>query len=303
MEESHPWTLTVLINNYVKGAGLLAEHGLSLLLQREAVAAAGDEDAVSTLLFDTGQTAQVLAHNASALHIDPGEISAVVLSHGHYDHTGGLEAVTAVLDRRDAPTRLPVYAHPAAFTTKLKLAPERRDIGSPMSAGELEAAGVDLRLDSEPVQLSGELWTTGEVPRHHDVEKEAVAGFYTETDGEIVEDTIPDDQSLVLLRPDGSYYLICGCCHAGLLNTLDHAQDIARRAGVESPRVRGILGGLHTTGASEARLEATIAGLRTYDPEWIAPIHCSGRRETAVLHAALGDRVRFLSVGSRLRLA
>jgi 7,8-dihydropterin-6-yl-methyl-4-(beta-D-ribofuranosyl)aminobenzene 5'-phosphate synthase len=214
---------------------------------------------------------------------------------------------------------LPLLAHPAAFETKLKLHPRRRDIGAPFSREALEAAGFETHLSTEPVEVAPDLWTTGEVPRHHRLEEEAVAGFFAERDGAVVADTIPDDLSLIVLHGDGAFSLICGCCHAGLLNTLDHASTLVprlvkegggagppARSGGSGPsppaRVRAIIGGLHTTGASDARLEHTIAGLRKYDPAWIAPIHCSGQREAAIIHEALGERVRYFAVGDVVRL-
>ena len=328
--EPGAWELTILVNNHVTGAGKLAEHGLSFHLGHARGWPAGQGPPTS-LLFDTGQSGETLLHNAGAVGIDLNVVEGVILSHGHYDHTGGLMALAET--RRTVtgaggsagggPASLPLYAHPAAFETKLKLHPRRRDIGAPFSREALEAAGFEMHLSTEPVEVAPDLWTTGEVPRRHRLEEEAVAGFFAERDGAVVADTIPDDLSLIVLHGDGAFSLICGCCHAGLLNTLDHASALvmqlgrdgggagpaarnggagpATRSGGAGPappaRVRAVIGGLHTTGASDARLEHTIAGLREYDPAWIAPIHCSGQREAAVLHEALGERVRFLGVG------
>jgi 7,8-dihydropterin-6-yl-methyl-4-(beta-D-ribofuranosyl)aminobenzene 5'-phosphate synthase len=337
MARTSPWSLTILTNNYAKGAGLRGEHGFAVHLRREGTDETGTTP--RRVLFDTGQTGEVLAHNAAAVGIDLKEIDALVLSHGHYDHTGGLDAI---IQARAGPNPLPVYAHPAAFDVKLRLQPRRRDIGSPFSRAHLERAGLALQLSEAPLHIAEDLWATGEVPRHHDVEKEAIAGFYTiagsytehpeetaqgggtaaraRTDDEVpggpddggrgrpaagpIPDSIPDDQSLIVVSPRAGFYLICGCCHAGLLNTLDYAVQLLRNASGRSaePKLRGIIGGLHTTGASAERLEHTIRGLRDYAPDWIAPIHCSGQREAAILHEALGERVRFPSVGDRFVL-
>ena len=285
-----PWTLTVLVNNYVKGAGLLAEHGLALHLSRS------DSDSI---LFDTGQTGTTLVHNAAALDIDLAAIGAVVLSHGHYDHTGGLLSVARPKGS------LALYAHPAAFEAKLKLAPVRRDIGMPFSEEELEDAAFAINRLGEPLCVAEDLLTTGEVPRTHDFEQEAVAGFYHVPAGMpagahagILPDPITDDLSLIALHPEGGFSLICGCCHAGLLNTLERAVALTG-----DRRIHGIIGGLHTIGAGAERMSRTVEALRAYDPDWIAPIHCSGQRESAVLHAGLGERVRFLGVGDSVKLA
>lgn len=285
------WRLQILINNYTRHGSLQAEHGLSLLLFQEADATV-KSSASRSYLFDTGQTPEVLFSNGKKLGLTWESLSGVILSHGHYDHTGGLGALLAAL-----PKEMPVYAHPEAFGVKLNSRPNLHDIGSPIAADQVAAAGGRLELFTEPRFLEEDLIVTGEVPRRYDFEKEATAGFKTRRDGEVVDDTIPDDLSIVLRVPGRGIFLICGCCHAGLLNTLDYALEISGET-----RVIGILGGLHTIGAGEGRLQKTIARLKELDLEWMAPLHCAGVRETAVIHAALGDIVRFPAVGDVIEL-
>ena len=293
------WRLQILINNYTRHGSLQAEHGLSLLLYRrketrsgapEGVQGSGDDAPV--YLFDTGQTPGVLLSNAEKLGLAWDSLSGIILSHGHYDHTGGLGGLL-----EDLPHEVPVYAHPEAFGVKLNSRPELHDIGSPISKDELAAAGGRLELVTEPRFLREDLIITGEVPRRYDFEKEATAGFKTRRNGEVVDDTIPDDLSIVIRVPGEGFFLICGCCHAGLLNTVDYALELSGES-----RVFGILGGLHTIGAGEERLRKTIARLEELDLEWMAPLHCAGVRETAVMHGALGDIVRFPAVGDVIEL-
>lgn len=287
------WRLQILINNYTRHGSLQAEHGLSLLLSRGPDnAPGGSAPGGPRYLLDTGQTAGVLLSNAEKLGIDLGALTGILLSHGHYDHTGGLAGLLGLI-----PGEVPVYAHPEAFGVKLNSRPELHDIGSPVSRFEVEEYGGRVELLSGARHLEEDLIVTGEVPRVHGFEKEASAGFKTRVGGVVVDDPIPDDLSIVVVAPGEGIFLICGCCHAGLLNTLDYALSISGES-----RVIGILGGLHTIGASEGRLEKTIARLKSLDLEWVAPLHCAGVRETSVIHGALGEKVLFPAVGDVIEL-
>ncbi len=281
-----PWRVQILINNYTRHGSLQGEHGLSLLLSR------GGGDAGARYLYDTGQTAGVLLSNAEKLGVDWNGLSGIILSHGHYDHTGGLAGLLGRI-----PGEVPVYAHPEAFGVKLNALPELHDIGSPVSVEEVEERGGRVELFAGARHLQKDFIVTGEVPRVHEFEKEASAGFKTRRDGQVLDDPIPDDLSIVIVAPGEGIFLICGCCHAGLLNTLDYALSLSGES-----RVIGILGGLHTIGASEGRLEKTITRLKGLDLEWVAPLHCAGVRETSVIHGALGDKVLFPAVGDVVEL-
>jgi 7,8-dihydropterin-6-yl-methyl-4-(beta-D-ribofuranosyl)aminobenzene 5'-phosphate synthase len=283
-----PWRLQILINNYTRHGSLQAEHGLSLLLSRGSDNAPGG----ARYLLDTGQTAEVLLSNAEKLGVDWDGLTGIILSHGHYDHTGGLAGLLGLI-----PGEVPVYAHPEAFGVKLNSRPEVHDIGSPVSTFEVEEYGGKVELFAGARHLEKDFIVTGEVPRVHDFEKEASAGFKTRVGGVVVDDPIPDDLSIVIVAPGKGIFLICGCCHAGLLNTLDYALSVSGES-----RVIGILGGLHTIGASEGRLDKTIARLKSLDLEWVAPLHCAGVRETSVIHGAMGDKVLFPAVGDVIEL-
>jgi 7,8-dihydropterin-6-yl-methyl-4-(beta-D-ribofuranosyl)aminobenzene 5'-phosphate synthase len=273
------WKITILVHNYARGRGLYGEHGLSLLIE-----ALGEK---GTLLFDSGQSGEVLLHNAERLGVDLDAVETVVLSHGHYDHTGGL---ATLLEGRGSRR---VVAHPEAFGEKLKGKDPSRFIGSPVGVEEIRRAGWRYEHSREPVELRPDVWTTGEVPRKHAYEEEAVAGFYVRTpEGKIEADTIPDDLSLIILRPGEGFFLLCGCCHAGLINTLEHARKVA---GEE--RILGVLGGLHTIGASPQRLEETFSALEQLAPLALYPLHCAGERESVLMQERFTDRTTLLSVG------
>jgi 7,8-dihydropterin-6-yl-methyl-4-(beta-D-ribofuranosyl)aminobenzene 5'-phosphate synthase len=283
------WKLTILVNNYTKRSELLAEHGLALLLHRTGES--GSHPAYS-LLLDTGQRYEVLAANAEVLGIDLERVDAIALSHGHYDHTGGLRKVLG-----NSTHTVDLYAHLEAFAPKFSEKGKKHPIGSPVSLAELEELPVRLTEVTGPLELTAGLILTGTVPRIHDFEEEARRWMYTEKDGVYGPDLLPDDQSVVLVKPGVGFYLICGCCHSGLLNTLDYARSIS---GEE--RLLGVIGGLHTVDAGEERLRHTVSRLREWAPPFMIPLHCAGAKETAILYREIGEGVRFLSVGDTVEL-
>jgi 7,8-dihydropterin-6-yl-methyl-4-(beta-D-ribofuranosyl)aminobenzene 5'-phosphate synthase len=281
--EQKCWNVTILVHNYARGRALYAEHGLSLLLEPPG--------RTGTVLYDTGQSGEILLHNAKQLGVDLDLAATVVLSHGHYDHTGGLPTLVKGRTRR-------LIAHPQAFDEKLKGKEQPKSIGSPVTEQELTRQGWTVDLPRQSVEVVPQLLTTGEVPRLHQYEEEAVAGFYTRSpEGAVVPDTIPDDLSLIITIPNEGFFLLCGCCHAGLINTLEHAKQVTGQ-----DRILGVLGGLHTIGASEERLEKTFEALEKLRPEALYPLHCAGERESILMEQRFPDRTKILTVGERLQI-
>ncbi len=270
------WKITVLVNNYTRGDTFRAEHGLSLLLE--------DGAAGPSILLDAGASGDVLLHNARLLGVDWNRLQAVVLSHGHWDHAGGLEALYAELDRP-----VPLIHHPDAFLPKASSSPAFHSIGTPFPSSE-KAVPFPARND---IELADDLWITGEIPRTEETDREASAGFYRSKDGVFQPDPVPDDRSVVIGKPGRGFFLVTGCCHSGLVNTLNYVKEKSA-----DKKTLGIIGGIHTIGASAERLASTIRKLKEEAPEFIAPIHCSGAREAAILFRELGeDVVIFPAVG------
>lgn len=248
--------VTILVENTVGvPKGLLSEWGLSMLLDF------GDE----RILFDTGEQGNLI-NNAYAMGVDLKQVDRVVLSHGHFDHTGGL---LKYLQYRGA---VPVYAHPDLFTGHSGRGvngPKALYIGVPYRREQLESAGAEFHWHKEPLELRPGLWLSGEVPRQTSFEKVDERMVLIQN-GQIVQDSIPDDYSLFYLTEQGLVILL-GCAHSGLVNIVEHAKQVT---GEE--RIRAIIGGTHLGPADPNQQEATVAYLKTLNLSCLAPNHCTG---------------------------
>lgn len=272
-------TITILVDNLAR-EGLAAEHGFAVL-----IGAGGRK-----ILFDTGQTGAVLGGNADALGEDLSGVEAMVLSHGHYDHTGGMPLALA-----RAPGAA-VWCHPGVFAPRWSLRDgAAREIGMPPAAQEaLTALPVgQLRRVTAPVQAAPGVWITGPVPRGNPFE-DTGGPFFLDPEG-TKPDMLPDDLSLWMETPEG-VVVLTGCCHAGLMNTL---MLVRNRTGGRP--LRALIGGFHLVNAGEQRMARTLETLRTLNPATIVPCHCTGEAAVQVLQEALGDKVTPGAAGGMMR--
>jgi 7,8-dihydropterin-6-yl-methyl-4-(beta-D-ribofuranosyl)aminobenzene 5'-phosphate synthase len=278
--------LTIVVENSASlgDTPVWAQHGLSIFLETEL-----DSESMK-LLMDTGASSEVMLHNADALNLDLHNLDLISLSHGHYDHTGGLMGILPRLNRR-----ICILAHPDIFAPKLKERPILKFIGPPFTRAEAEAAGAIMLEARGPVAIAPEVMTTGEVPRIEPFEK--VEGFWTIKDGQYCQDKIPDDQALAINLQGKGLVVITGCAHAGIINTIKHAQKIT---GVEE--LYAVIGGFHLMGADEKRIEATAKALQQLDPAIVRPGHCTGQKAVCRLQEALGERCWPLTVGDSIRI-
>lgn len=267
--------VTTLCDNMTSERGILAEHGLSLLLEVDD----------QVVLLDTGQTSTVL-HNAQTLGIDIGRVSTVVLSHGHFDHTGGLrDLVRCVPD-------LTIVAHPDIWSNKYVIRSNRppRYVGLPFVWDELDGRGVKFQFSSQPTQIGERIWVTGQIPRVTPFEQ-VDRDLYIKEKESWYHDLVWDDQSVVI-KTDNGLVVALGCAHSGIVNTLTYAREIA---GEE--RIYAVVGGTHLGPAPVEQLQATIAALEALDIQRLGVSHCTGPRPAAALAAVFGDRFFYNGAG------
>ncbi|PLW69162.1 MBL fold metallo-hydrolase [Pseudohalioglobus lutimaris] len=270
--------VTVVENRVPQGlTPLLGEHGQAFFID------CGDRQ----LLFDTGQGLSLL-HNADALGIDLCTINAVVLSHGHFDHAGGL------LHLLQRTADFDLFAHHDAFERKMvNVRGTLFPVGVNDDRAALENAGVRLQLASGPQEIMPGVIATGSIPRRNEFE-EIEPIFFCGQPGAECHDSLEDDQALVLDTHKGSVILM-GCAHSGLINTLHHVAEITGCS-----KVHAILGGLHLEHAGQDRIERMLAHLREFEVDRMVVGHCTGMRPTAQLMNVLGDRVCANQVGYEL---
>jgi 7,8-dihydropterin-6-yl-methyl-4-(beta-D-ribofuranosyl)aminobenzene 5'-phosphate synthase len=261
--------LTIVVDNEA-GAGLMAEHGLALWL----------ETGGRRILFDTGQGAALL-HNGPALGIDPASADHLVLSHGHYDHSGGL---APVLRQSRA---LQLHCHPAAVNPRYAI---RNRIAKPLQMPRDAMAALDrhpqeqVHWVQQPTMLDGIVGLTGPIARETAYE-ETGGPFYLDQAGHRPD---PVDDDLALWVRTGKGLVVCvGCAHAGLINTLQQV----RRLNDGLP-IRAVIGGFHLLNADRRRLSQTIQALRPLQPELLIPCHCTGEQAVRALKDAFGVRCR-----------
>jgi 7,8-dihydropterin-6-yl-methyl-4-(beta-D-ribofuranosyl)aminobenzene 5'-phosphate synthase len=267
---------------------LRAEHGLSLLLTVHA------DGRSETLLYDAGLGPDTAVHNMDVLGIRPTDFRAMVLSHGHIDHHGGLEGLFACVGRRS----MPLVLHPDAWRERKIVFPSGNEVHMPPpSHQDLDREGWEVVEERRPSYLlEGMVLVTGQVERVTDFEK----GFpfqQARADGGWEPDPwVWEDQAVVVHVKDRGLVVLTGCSHAGVVNVLRHAQRIT---GVD--RVHAVVGGLHLTGGLfEPIIPDTLAALTAMQPDVIAAGHCTGWKAMQRIATQLPHAYVPSSVGTQL---
>jgi 7,8-dihydropterin-6-yl-methyl-4-(beta-D-ribofuranosyl)aminobenzene 5'-phosphate synthase len=270
---------------------LLAEHGLSLL-----VTVYQGEDK-HTILFDTGYTKVGVLHNMEQLGVNIGEIEAIVLSHGHMDHTGTLYGILDKISRT-----IPLVLHPGIFQhPRYTRRPDGVKSIWPRTVvkSDLEGKNVDIIESKTPVCLADDMiMVTGEVERTTSFEK-GMPNALMEQNGELVHDPIMDDQSIAMKLKGKGLVVVSGCAHAGIVNTLMFAQKATGEQ-----KIHAVLGGFHLSGPFFEKFhDPTVDALKKIDPDVLMPMHCTGWKAIQRFQKEFPESFVLNSVGSKVMLS
>ena len=275
--------ITIICENTVGRRIGLGEHGFSAFIETDR----------ENYLFDTGSGHSVI-RNSLELNKDLRTIKKIFLSHGHYDHTGGLPEVLKLKGKVD------IHAHPHVFLDRIHVTKENEKetktfVGLPYKKRYLELLGANFILNKDFTEVEKGVFLTGEVPRKTSFEKPDPV-LLAEIDGKIDQDIFSDDQSLILDTEKG-LILVLGCAHSGMINIINYVID---RMGKEN--FYAVLGGTHLDFLTQEQLEESIKALKKMKIEKIGVCHCTGMRAAFRLHHEFGDRFFYGHVGSGLEI-
>ncbi len=279
MEKQRRLRFTVLCENVVANLRGIGEHGFAVFVETET----------GTYLFDTGVGIGIL-RNSLTFSRDLRSVQKILLSHGHYDHTGGLKDVLSVTGP------IEVHGHPAIFDEKYALEHAGEDmtvrfIGMPERRESLEASGADFHLGSGFRDIAKGVYLTGEIPRLSSFERGDKRLAVKR--GEVYDvDTVPDDGALVISTEMGLVVLL-GCAHAGMVNTLEHV-----RRNLPGAPLHAVIGGTHWGILPEDAVELSIKAIADMEVGTVGVCHCTGIAYAAKLIRAVGERGFYASVGT-----
>jgi 7,8-dihydropterin-6-yl-methyl-4-(beta-D-ribofuranosyl)aminobenzene 5'-phosphate synthase len=274
-------TITAIVENTAGTLDAAGEWGLALWIEADD----------RRILYDTGQ-GHTLLHNARLLGIDLAAAEALVISHGHSDHTGGIAALMG------AGFHGKIYIHPAALRDKYQRekTPPHRPKGIPPSSYQaLLSRREDVVETPQPTRVAAGVIVSGAIPKRNTYE-DIPDPFFLDADC-AQPDPLVDDQALLIETRRG-WAVITGCGHSGLINTLNYAKEL-----VGEGRIVAVIGGLHLFRASAERIKATMENLHAFGVELIAPCHCTGFDATGVLQHQFGSRVVPLRAGLSVRIS
>ena len=271
--------ITTLIEN-TASVGFMAEWGLSILIESDG----------RRILLDTGPGISTV-YNASLLGIDFTAVDKIVLSHGHYDHTGGLKDILLrITDGVD------IISHPSIWEPKYSVRENKaKYIGIPFYREELESLGARFKMSKEPVYITDNILTSGEVPFVTGYEETDRDLYIKEKDG-FINDNFSDDLSLAIKTEKG-LAIFLGCAHRGMINIISRFQKITG-----DKRIYSVVGGTHLISASPERLAKTIADLKKIGIQKLGVSHCTGFEASAELAKEFKDIFFLNYAGSRHKL-
>ena len=270
-----------------------AHHGLSLLL----TAHLGGRK--RTLLFDAGPAAATFQRNTEILGVDFGSIEAVVLSHGHWDHAGGLLAAVESIARSRVGGRFACYVHPGMFRQRATKRPDGQLYVNELvpDPERLSGAGAEVVNTTEPQSVAdGAFNVSGEIPRVTTYEAGVPNHLTRSADGQSWEPDplIMDERFVSVNVKNKGQFVFSACSHAGLINVLTHARSV-----FPSVPLYGAMGGLHLSGINERVIPETVADLKQFGLKMLAPGHCTGWRALSQMAREFGEELVPSAVGKK----
>jgi len=267
---------------------VLAEHGFSALVT------IFEGETSHSILFDFGFSEHGTAFNVDALDVDLGGVEALVLSHGHIDHLGGLKQLVERVGRKG----IELVLHPAAFRHPryIKLTEQLKAYFPPFTPEKVQDMGVTVVEKKEPyLLLDGFLLFLGEIPNTSGFEK-GMPNAYYEENGKAKQDPIEDDTAIVANVKGKGLVILSGCAHSGIINTVKHAREVT---GID--RVFVVMGGFHLTGPDYAAIiKPTTDALKKIGARHVVPTHCTGRNATIYIENEMRDEFLLNMVGTKL---
>lgn len=281
----------VLTENTVYKRGFLGEHGLSLLIETEN----------EKYLFDMGQS-DVFLCNAKKLQIDLETLDGIVLSHGHYDHCGGMTYWEETQEiPEDRKREIPIYITEKALEDKYS---ENPKTGEMLFSGIQQEAKKWMReraniiyMEKGCTQISEDAYLLSGIPYKTEFEPLPVRFWKEKMPGTDLEPDNMEDEQLLVIRREEGLCVFAGCAHAGIINCLNYVQS-----SFPGEHIYSLVAGMHLKGCSSQRLDSTIQSLREAELDVIVPLHCTGLTAIAAVQAAMPDVCVLAETGKKLSL-
>jgi 7,8-dihydropterin-6-yl-methyl-4-(beta-D-ribofuranosyl)aminobenzene 5'-phosphate synthase len=244
-----------------------------------------------TVLFDSGPEAYAFERNATRLGVDLGTVESIVLSHGHWDHGGGMLKALDLIRSRNGGGTVPYYAHPGMFCTRARKLPDGQMLPSKdvPSIDALVAHGANVINSREPQSFLDDMfYVSGEIPRVTPFETGLAGHFQKTADGRWEPDPWLMDERFLAVNVAGKGLVVfTACSHAGVINVLRHARD-----SFPGTPLYAVMGGFHLSGPNEGIIPQTVEAMRAFDLGIIAAGHCTGWRAVTALTNVFGNITR-----------